>query len=120
MEIVAGDERILARPGRALGGLVLVVLTLAVVVGSVFLGSTTVTSKADQAGLAFGLPLAWVEQDQSSLDPPYPAEATFQSPNEHPTSIAWLPFVADVAMVLAALALLGLAGRALVLRLRRE
>ncbi len=119
VEIVAGDERILARPGRAWRGVGLALLALAVVIGAVFLDSTTVTSNADQADLAFGLPLAWVEQDQSSLEPPFPAEASVLSPNEYPTRIAWLPFVADVALVLGTLALLGVAGRWLVLRLQR-
>lgn len=78
----------------ALAGSALVVLVMAM------LDDVRVTSKADQASIAFGLPVAWIHQDQTSLDPPFPFDAGLESPWEHPADVSWTTFGGDVGLVL--------------------
>jgi len=87
-----------------LAGAVLVVSAAVVVLGAL-LDRATVATASGLAVLRFGGPLAWLSQDQSGLDPPLPDEARLASPWEHPTSVAWLPFVAEVAIVAVVVAL---------------
>ena len=63
----------------------------------------TVASHAALARLTFGHPLAWLSQDQSSLEPPIPATMRFVSPWEHPASVALVPLLLDVLIACAVL-----------------
>jgi hypothetical protein len=89
-------------------GLLLVVglvVAVAVVLGGLLVDHQTVTNVRDQRSLDVGLPLAWVHQDQSASDPPFPADAFVASPWDHPTSVSPAPFLADVGLAYAVLAL---------------
>lgn len=56
--------------------------------------------------MELGLPLTWVQQDQSSLDPPgYPWTGQLLSPWEHPVSVSWTALAVDIAVMAASLAL---------------
>ena len=64
----------------------------------------TVASQQDLSVVQFGLPLDWVTQDQSGLDPPdFPRHQSLASPLEHPTALTarryWLN-VAALSLVL--------------------
>lgn len=64
------------------------------------------TSQAAQMGdVRFGWPLAFISQNQDSLDPPFPYEARLRTPLEYPT--AGLP--GSLIVDAAALSLPGLA-----------
>ena len=52
---------------------------------------------------AFGLPLKWLNQNQSALDPPLPYNARLLSPWEYPTDFSIGLFAIDVLAVLALL-----------------
>ncbi|QPC45915.1 hypothetical protein [Mangrovibacillus cuniculi] len=49
--------------------------------------STTVDDQTQLEEVTFGFPFAFVKQNQTSLTPPMPYEATLLSANEHPTSL---------------------------------
>ena len=74
-----------------------------------------VRDKTAQESVDLGLPVSWVHQDQSALDPPLPAQASLASPWESPTSVSVGAFALDVVFVLVVAAGLGL----IVLALRR-
>ena len=48
----------------------------------------TVVGKVDQRSVEFGVPLAWVHQDQTLYDPPFPWQARLSSPMESATSVS--------------------------------
>ncbi len=55
-----------------------------------------VLSRSGLGHIQFGLPLVWLRQDQSSLDPSFPMNATLISPWDYPTSVSVVPLVCDV------------------------
>jgi len=73
-------------------------LAFAGVVLAALLDQTPVRDRGDQAGVAFGMPFAWLVQDQSAADPPYPSTAGVLSPWEHSTTVDVLPLLADLAI----------------------
>ncbi len=83
-----------------------VVFSVVLVLLTPWFGHPTVSDRADQQDVAFGMPIAWVHQDQSSLDPPFPWQTEFVSPLEHPTTVSAGAFLVDVLIVLAAVAVL--------------
>ncbi|GAA4700837.1 hypothetical protein [Nocardioides conyzicola] len=84
------------------GATVLVCAALVVLVAG-GLDRETVRDKADQQSLDFGLPVAWIHQDQTALDPPFPARVSVASPLENPTDLSGLAFLVDLLVVLAVL-----------------
>ncbi len=80
--------------------------SLVVVVMSAWNGKVTVGGRADLHRVDFGWPVAWVHQDQSSMDPPFPSALSFNSPWEHPTTVSPAAFLGDVLVVFAALGVL--------------
>ncbi|RHA37984.1 hypothetical protein [Cellulomonas rhizosphaerae] len=99
---------------RVVPAAAVVVVSVAVVVLVALLDRATVTAASGLGILRFGGPFGWLGQDQSVLDPPLPFETRPLGPWEHPTSVAWLPFVTDVAIVAVVVALMySLAARVL-------
>jgi hypothetical protein len=68
--------------------------------GSMVADGEAVGTRAQQDQLSFGWPLAWVTQDQSSLDPPLPYRLSVASPLESPTHFHELALVVDFALML--------------------
>lgn len=101
-------------PALLLTLLGLSVLSLLVVVASPWWDTDRVASKEDQADVSLGLPVPWLHQDQSSVDPPLPWHLGPASPWEHPTTVAFGAFLADVALVAVVLGLIGWPLRAVI------
>lgn len=59
----------------------------------------------------FGYPLDWLAQNQTTLDPPFPARLSPASPWENPTSVAFGPLLVDVLVVYVVLVVGWLVGR---------
>lgn len=93
--------------------------SLIVVVASALSGEVLVDNRADLHSVDFGWPIAWVHQDQSSLDPPLPFALGFTSPWEHPTTVSPGTFLVDVLVVFAVVGVLVLLTAALVIALVR-
>ena len=68
--------------------------------------NTEADSRAGLGRVAFGGPLGWLTQDQSSLDPRFPYRASVLSPWEHPLGVAVLPLLVDVGVVATVLAVM--------------
>ena len=117
MSLVEDGERT-ARPVRRQRLVSLGILTVSVLVVLVapFLDSERVDGRSDQERVELGIPLAWVHQDQTSLDPPFPAQAELVSPWENPTEISWLVLSGDVVLVFGAALLVWLAASSAVRR----
>lgn len=79
-----------------------------------------VSSRADQRSVEFGWPLVWVQQDQSSYDPPFPTHLGLSSPWEHPTSISLGAVLVDVLFVFAVVSAVVLPAAALTVALVRR
>lgn len=94
----------------------LALAAVAITLSSALLGHVTALGRSGLAEVRFGLPLAWLTQDQSALDPPFPWSATPVSPWDPPASIAVLPLVFDALAVYAVL----LGGLVLVRVMRRR
>lgn len=77
----------------------LAALAVPVVLALTNIDTYRVAIREDQARVGFGMPLNWLVQDQSSLDPPLPYRLDVGSPLEHPTDMLVVPFVLDVAAV---------------------
>jgi hypothetical protein len=88
---------------RALTPAALALIAVGITLATAILDHVTIASRSGLARVTFGLPLAWLVQDQTSLDPPFPLSATFVSPWEYPASVAWSPLVFDVLVVFTAL-----------------
>jgi hypothetical protein len=106
----APDNRAAGRRGRVLGpasvaflACVALVLDMFVVLTFTMFDRVQVSGSRDLAGVHFGAPLNWVTQQQS-IDPPMPGTTTFLSPWEHPADVAWLPLLANLALIAAAAA----------------
>lgn len=110
VETPAGRPRRRPPPASVVVALALIFSVAAVVV-SPLLGAT---NGSDPLDVRYGLPIAWVHQDQSALGPPHPSETWFVSPWERPTTFSAVAFLLDVVIVLAAvLSVLALLRRAL-------
>jgi hypothetical protein len=88
---------------RTLAPAVLALVAVGVTLATALLNQETIAGRSDLGRARFGLPLDWLVQDQSSLDPPFPFDATFISPWEYPASVALFPLVFDVLVVYAVL-----------------
>ena len=89
------------RGAAALAGLALVSALVASVVA--LFDHVTVANLDGLSRVAFGYPLKWLTQDQSALDPPFPARTSPASPWENPTSVEVGPLIVDVLVVYAVL-----------------
>ena len=85
-------------------------ISAVVVLGSPFLRPATVADRAGQRDVAWGSPVAWVHQDQTSLSPSLPTHTGLLSPWQHPTTVSvgglLVDLVVFLAVAFAALALL--------------
>jgi hypothetical protein len=93
------------RTSRTRWGLLAVLTTLAYVClasAAVLFGAlydqVVVTTRHEQASVAFGEPMPWLVQDQTVYDPPVPDTVGVSSPWENPTSVEALPLLADLAI----------------------
>jgi len=88
--------------------LVLLVLGAAVLLApaSPLVDLDDVARTSDMASIDLGLPVPWVHQDQSGLDPAGLSSRGLASPWEHPTSVSYGPLLADVALLLVVLLVL--------------
>jgi hypothetical protein len=68
--------------------------------------------ESEVSSLTFGLPLGWLQQDQSAFDRPFPGTTTFSSPWEHPFSVEFVPLLLDSALVMSLLLVAWLVVRA--------
>lgn len=84
------------------GFLVSLMIAFVVQVVLVLLTRVRLAGPADAVAVQFGLPLGWVVQDQTKLDPPYPWTARFQSPWEHPTDVLAGPMLINYALIVLA------------------
>jgi hypothetical protein len=84
---------------RALTAAVLALSAVGLTLATALFDHDTIASRSGLARVTFGLPLDWLVQDQSSLDPPFPWNATFISPWEYPVSVALFPLVFDALAV---------------------
>lgn len=98
------------RPPRPLLGGLALLLAGALVVCATLLDHATVASKADQADVALGLPVAWLHQDQRGADPPFPFAARLGSVWEDPTTVDAGALVVDGLVALLVVGLVGLLG----------
>ena len=105
LRIVPGDTATQSpiRPRRRAGIPVTVVGVLALlaflsVTLLMLLDGAEVTAQRELRHVALGLPFDWVTQDQA-LDPPLPYRTGFLSPWENPTTIGWLPLLANLLVV---------------------
>jgi hypothetical protein len=85
----------------ALSGLALVA-ALATFIAALF-DHVTVAAQDGLSRVVFGYPLGWLAQDQSGHSPPFPANTSFISPWENPTSVELGPLMVDVLVVYAIL-----------------
>jgi len=93
--------------------------SLGVVVLSALSGEVMVGNRAELHRIDFGWPIAWVQQDQSSMDPAFPWAQSFNSPWERPTMVSPVAFLVDVLVVFAAVGVLSLLTAALVVAIGR-
>ena len=66
-----------------------VVLGIVAIIGTLFIPQT-ISTKAEQAHVYLGFPVAYVIQNQTRYDPPYPWRTQFRSIWEDPTEIIWV------------------------------
>lgn len=71
------------------------------VTASPVLHNVELTQRADDRDVAFGLPVAWIHQDQSSLSPRVPGKVGLVSPWEYPTEMSAGVFLVNVLIVSA-------------------
>lgn len=84
---------------------VLVVSSAIIVVALLFASRSTAQAADDLRHLTFGLPVAWVTQDQYLNPPSFPYQAQFLSPWEHPVAINAAALVLNVLLLSLVLAL---------------
>jgi hypothetical protein len=61
---------------------------------------TSVQSRTELQDVRFGLPLSWLVQDQSALDPPeFPRSVGLASPLENETHILWPEFFISLGLL---------------------
>lgn len=99
---------------------VALLFSMAVVLVTALTHQVLVSSRADLRSVEFGWPLVWVQQDQSSYDPPFPTQLSLSSPWENPTSVSLGAVLADVLFVFAVSAVVLLAAVLMVTRVRRR
>jgi hypothetical protein len=104
---------------RSVSWLALVAVAVVIVSLGASLDRPTVHDRQDLGAVAFGTPWPWLLQDQIALGPPFPHQATFLSPLENPTTVAWWALCADLLVVMVALAALSRVGSALLARSSR-
>ena len=77
----------------------LFLLAILLVLMSPFFSKSSVSNYDDLKNAAFGFPFAFVNQDLSSFDPPFPYVMSISSPWENPTSINLLSLIASLLVV---------------------
>ncbi|HDH31516.1 MAG TPA: hypothetical protein ENH26_01940 [Candidatus Wolfebacteria bacterium] len=67
-------------------------VSLVIVIGTLSIPKT-VYDKEDMGAMKFGYPIAFVTQDLTRYDPPFPWKWSFSSPWENPSDISWFNFL---------------------------
>ena len=91
-----------------------------VTVVTAFFDHAVATTRNDLGSIRYGVPFDWLAQDYRWMSPPFPMELELSPglPQENPTSVEFLPFLADSLMVYSILLAAILWGRLAVNRLR--
>jgi len=78
------------------------VATLVTVV-TAFFDRAVVTTRDELDSVRYGVPFDWLVQDHRWMSPPFPKELQLSPglPQENPTSVELLPFLADFLIVYA-------------------
>ncbi len=76
-----------------------VLLGIMIVGSSVFWTSVRVENKVDLENVRLGFPFAFMIQDQTRYDPPFPYRVSFYSPWENPTSVDGVALLASIALM---------------------
>jgi hypothetical protein len=84
---------------------VILLLSLILVLSSVLV-PVEVWNKQDQSNVELGLPLKFLNQDQSRLDPLFPAKVNIDSPWESPVHISLIKFSFSVIIVFIVISLI--------------
>lgn len=93
-------------------------LAVLVAVGAALIDRATVKNQEELGRVAFGYPLRWLAQNQTNLDPSFPANLSPASPWENPTSVAFGPLCGDVLVVYVLLLVGWFAGRSVLRSVR--
>lgn len=96
---------------RCAGLLAVSLLTVVLLAG---VDTERVLEPSGGAHVELGLPLPWLVQDQTSVDPAYPTDLGLASPWEHPTDISLPLLVLDVLLTALVLLVLLAAARSVV------
>jgi hypothetical protein len=103
-------------PRRVLRRMLVAIALVAVAMGIACFGALSdramVHSRQGFHDVAFGIPWPWIHQDLSGWGTPFPQQMAPDSPWENPTSLSLWAFLADVAVIVGALAALWLIGAA--------
>ena len=67
-------------------------VSLIIVIGTLLIPQT-VHDKGDMGAMEFGYPIAFVTQDLTHYDPPFPWKYSFSSLWENPSDISWFNFL---------------------------
>jgi hypothetical protein len=119
MTLVDSSDRVLLSPRwrvfSALAGLALAAALVAFM--ATFIDRAWVTGHGGLARVTFGYPLGWLAQNQTALDPSFPARLSPAAPWENPTSVAFGPLLVDVLVVYAVLLVGWFVGRSILRRI---
>ncbi len=84
---------------------VILLLSLILVLSSMFV-PVEIRNKQYQSNIELGLPLKFLNQDQSRLDPLFPAEVNIDSPWESPIRISLIKFFFSMVIVFIVISLI--------------
>jgi len=86
---------------------VTLLLSFIFVLASVFIPAE-INNKKEQLNVRLGLPLKFLKQDQTRLDPAFPVKVNINSPWESPTRISWIKFSFSVIFIFIVLYLISM------------
>jgi len=73
-------------------------ISLIIVVGTLLIPKT-VHNKEDMQDVTFGYPIAFVTQDLTRYNPPFPWKYSFSSPWENPFKVSWGNFLLSYLII---------------------
>ncbi len=76
-----------------------IVISLVVVLALPLVDRARVQSQTELSDVRLGLPISWLVQDQSALDPEFPRRVGLASPLEHPTYLLWPEFLLNLGIL---------------------
>ena len=74
-------------------------VSLIIVLGTSLIPQT-VYDRKDMKAMKFGYPIAFVTQDLTRYDPPFPHKYHFSSPWENPSDISWSNFLLSYGIIM--------------------